>query len=339
MAQFSILRHVVVATSRDGHRKSFSKFPSAIIELMERPPWTRSCASSYNNSFYALHIPKTAGTSFVQACQTWLPFRSCREYPYHPGTAGGSRSSPARLTSTEGCLSHASQHGCMLALALVREPRAHVLSQWAHCKGSRYAPGWARARMPPFAEWVRYYVDWERNRTRSIDVQPSVLANFTIKTTLNEPFSCPYTPVNMQTQRLTCLKPGVIPAPAEWEGLASLSSTYLGRHVYHVGVAERFVASLCVLATKMLGHVPSSCLCARDPDVGPGNVSAASAKVAHTNHGVRHHNVDEYPEQVLEMVDSITQADQQVYAAARVILDEEIRRIEALHGVRTECWK
>ncbi|CAJ1401724.1 unnamed protein product [Effrenium voratum] len=228
---------------------------------------------------YNLHIPKSAGSSFALDAQKIL------------------QKAQLRIISQEGCFSLHRQNAHLKGtITMLREPRAHVLSQYKMCR-SHWVTQYREAlsansseQLPGrFADWVaawrrRSLADFsppsaaespvERTvrqlRTEAwgqppYSVKPTVLrvedwaqldGGGTVWHCTKVPFQC-YAPVNLQSQRLTCEK------PLKYD--SSINTTLLMQNLnalWFVGFAEAYQASVCLLHWRVLHSLPQYCDCA-----------------------------------------------------------------------------
>ncbi|CAK9084977.1 unnamed protein product [Durusdinium trenchii] len=231
---------------------------------------------------YNVHIPKSAGSSFALDAQEILR--------------------PLHLISQEGCLSlHQSNPQLKGAITMLRDPRAHVLSQYKMCRSQWVSE--FRTAVRQKGDWVlphrfENWVDaWERLREESWhgDFTPSnELSGATMELKIREsrvkawgeppysvdrgtrlrmedwpqldgggtvwhftkvPFQC-YSPMNLQSHRLTCSNPMKYDAQIDKELLIQNVNT-----LWFVGFAEAYQSSLCLLHWRVNQTLPSYCDC------------------------------------------------------------------------------
>jgi hypothetical protein len=245
-------------------------------------------------SFFHLRIPKAAGQSFRSDALLHLPEGSS-------------------LTSEEGCFADAIHHGQPL-LALVREPRAHVLSMYMHCKTSRDHEHAARALMPAsFEEWLQ---SWVRLRSEGS----------------TSGFCC-YNPVDSQSFRFECAagsnsmrrqcRPNL-----EVDGELALKNMQLAGFV---GLTEFYKESICLLHVQANNELPESCQCAGEGAASP------PLKLHAYSHGVQPHSIMNVSETALQLIDSLTIWDQRLYKEAKTQFMAAIHDVEETYKTKILC--
>ena len=203
---------------------------------------------------------------------------------------------------------------------MVREPQAHVVSQYFHCRESNEHRSLARMMPPTLDRWLEA---WAAVRAAS---PPEALAPSTPKT---DRYKC-YNPIDRQRR-----------------GLAGCLDCFAV-----VGLLEEFSKSACLLSSSMHGALPPSCNCSGGGGGGGGGgVSIggetwggggrrarhlserheatrsrrggvdgvrADVRLLRASHGVKHHggSFQATPRQ-LELIANLTARDRVLYAAAK----------------------
>lgn len=232
---------------------------------------------------FLLHIPKCAGTSFRGDARKFLPLRS-----------------------SEACYE---DYKDLRMAALLRDPRAHVLSQYFHCRTSddhSYGHDFVPATFP---EWIDSWSD-----------HLSEFEQFE-----SQPFCC-YTPYNMMAARFSCGN-GVSEQESHFhpeimdvlkEKIANLS---------FVGLAEAYSESLCLLRIRETGQFPEECEC--------GNKQGISK--THVTHGSQPHKTSDYHEDVLRKVDKLTAIDKALYEFGKKRFFDDIQAVENKYKKKILC--
>lgn len=242
----------------------------------------------------SIHIPKTAGTS------AWLDIRSLVKRTVGPKLF---------VFKWENCFSELynnAKPGAIVFTAL-RQPRAHVLSQYLECRYDTWGEDVTRNTafprnstnfMDDFVDWVHYF---------------SVRGEAGTRGPQND-FSC-YNPIDHAARQLSCV------ATERMRG--SLGVNHMSHHVLassgprtvkkattnmrklnFVVITELYRESLCLVEFKLRGELPVNCTCE----------FISNAKVSHVRHGVpQQHSVADIPAKTLEEIDAMTKKDQAVY--------------------------
>lgn len=302
-------------------------------------------ACALREQLVLVHVPKTAGTSLKHdLLETHsLPVAQSLE---HCAPSLRDASPDARL------------------VVVVRRPRAHVLSQFMHCKyfhsGKRDAhshPAFDRAEDDAlgFARWVEHFA----NHTRRLALQQRRAV---------EDFAC-YNPLNMQSRYLTCRGlDHVDPAGRQCQFLKvrhrprgydcfprahrcfgpddcvpSWPHVLAGLHeVPIVGVTEHYFETVCLVVLRMTGSLPAGCDCAsRANSTAPAAARESAAEPEGRLHRIRHglperHERD-VPAGTWRVVDQITRVDSRLYAVALQRFLDDVRAAEEQTGVRLMC--
>ncbi len=296
-------------------------------------------ANGRAEELYMLHIPKTAVTSFHGDCQKYVD--GC-EYVSDPSVPGEHL---IQVASSEGCFEYGTKVGLPVA-TFVREPRAHVVSQYYHCKLSE-DHAYARGLMPDtIHEWVAAWAQSTHKDTAALKAAPQCkdgdhgirhVNGPTGSPLKGAPFCC-YFPWNLQTQRLTCSR---VDEHRPWQGRhnnlmphvnVTLALENAGKARF-VGLVEMYQESMCLFVARTAGaeRMPAFCNCEDEEAWRQFN----STDVTHG--GYVHPSPDDLPKGVLTLIDKLVQKDRQVYDAMRARFLEEVARVEAASGRRVLC--
>jgi len=141
---------------------------------------------------------------------------------------------------------------------------------------------------------------------------------------LKVPFQC-YSPLNFQTQRLSCQKAMDFPAKPHLDvALDRLGSAWF------VGILEQYQASICLLHAKLGEALPPYCDCRR-----PELWKTFSGK----EENIQEHRTDfkSLSKDTLRKIDEMTLADRALYKAGVQRFVREVREVEARHGTKLLC--
>jgi len=298
-----------------------------------------------------IHIPKTAGTSFMRAASDATRLRGLT------------------IKSTEGCLAPPKSSPPSIDSAIMfRKPRAHVLSQFDLCR-PRYGPSWLSLVRRPgepafpasFEVWLRQWKalkdgGWHGDFTPAFPYAPGVInylngiwGNFplwmhvspyyalnstagwahfdgggTLEHFTDVPYNC-YVPISMQAQRLTCHMPlnySVLPS-------ADLAVSNM-KGSWFVGLVEAYQASICLFHVKLGNPLPSYCNC-KDPQ------RWNSYNTTKMNVNPNGHRLSDFSPEVIRLIDDLTEADRKLYNAARLRFVSEIRQVEKTFNTMILC--
>ena len=305
---------------------------------------TRPDANDPAGDIYLLHIPKTAVTSALKDFHA-LPGYSTRGDPVFG--IRFQQQQPVRIVTSEGCFGRGDELGLPVATFL-REPRAHVVSQYYHCRLSEdHEYGWGS--MPgTIDEWV---ASWAQSTPK--DREALAVAPTCYHAGVPDPYCC-YIPWNQQTQRLTCTEmPGLAHPALTWTGDARIdnSSTWPVdgarvapqlnetlalanvRRARFIGLVEAYQESLCLFAatTAGVGALPAWCDC-EDQEAWGRFVSMDD-----THGNYTHPPPDALPAEVLEQIDEMTAKDRMVYEAMVGRFMQDVASVERTSGQRILC--
>jgi len=252
--------------------------------------------------FNLAHIPKTSGTSLRFELQQYTKSIVVSEEVSVPSMINGTSA---------------------IVLGMLRDPYAHVLSQFMHCKYNPYNhkrnyTGFPRNRaetqegdLEDFDEWIENFQSMERASPQNS-------------------WNC-YNPVNMQTR---FFGPECHPSEnlcrrgkSHRQGSGSLRQAIhnLFVNVEWFAVTELYHESVCLFRWQANGLLPIEC-----------NADTAQIMVEHrsVSHHIPHYDVKAIPERTIAKIDAITKDDRVLYEAGRSILEQRIRSLELLLNVR-----
>jgi len=144
------------------------------------------------------------------------------------------------------------------------------------------------------------------------------------------PFRC-YSAINPQVQRLTCSKALTLPATYDPE-LAVRNMQDLA----FVGLTEAYQSSICLLISKFEKDVPSYCDCQNE--TAWATFSEHFKRNALTDMiTVTPQAVEDFPQETLEQIDSLTKDDRVLYMSAWQRFLEEVHEVEVKRGTKIFC--
>ena len=274
-----------------------------------------------------IHVPKTGGDTFrFTAANMGVP-----------------------VFGQERCYVYMHEEGAVNAV-LFRDPRAHVMSQFAHCFQNPYAiealrPAWGFPRGGSegtvwqrwhrgFDTWLEHFSSWRKG--------------------VNGAFNC-FNPINMQSRYLTCgkrvrqdrevdtgaermgtpEKPGKafyfqsahfigvedMPEPDLTQLKSRLDSMEM------VGVTELMKESLCLLQYKSRGAVSRACECGTKVDLPWQN----------EGHGVTHPGLETLKIETMNHLYNITRVDRLLYRMAAQRFQVDVKAAEKKMGKKFMC--
>ncbi|CAJ1384609.1 unnamed protein product [Effrenium voratum] len=254
----------------------------------------------HDSLVFHLHVPKVAGCSMVEDVTSMI--------------------GRTKLWSNEVCYSHSYAKGARFqhTLVMFRQPRAHVISMYEHCKTNPLHSWFLKNKfsqphnpMPDtLSQWIHA---WKNNPT---------FGSYAID---QAPFAC-YNPINLQTRRLTCSSENDNPRSVTVEtAVTNMQSASV------VGLVEAYHESICLVAAQVLQSLPSHCHC-EDSDAWQ------SFKATHEDHGNAHQlSLREVRAEVMQEVDALTDADSTLYKAALERFLKDIEAAERRFSTRILC--
>lgn len=211
-------------------------------------------------------------------------------------------------------------------MTFLRDPRAHVYSQWMHCRDDK--GHWFRPKDLPsnFTGWLQH---WLRTGDKPQRAQT---------------FHC-YHPMNMQSRILSCSREGPLACVApgmdsyilnddkgEFVEKFELAARRL-KEMHFVGITEFYQESLCALHVKENGRFPAWCNC---EDVKSWKRFPMSPPKTHGGrpHGPVEVDVDPHD---IKLIDSLTLDDSKLHSIAIQRLRDDIAKIERTWNKRIWC--
>lgn len=267
--------------------------------------------------FHYIHIPKTAGESFLL------------DSPLHIGVGSTLQGNHEKSYSETPQL-FLDDDPTRYAVVFLRKPTSHVLSQFLECKYDPYfrniatdLPGYSLLANATggFDEWISNFIEMELTRKYGKEFG----------------YRC-YEPWNMQARYLTASGKKKNPHfAADHSGrFPSLKTAEMNlRKMDIVGITEYYSASLCLLEYVALDGTLSP-LC-RQCDPATGQI-IAQEKQHRESHGVPHHSVDMISEQSLQFIEhNLTTIDQQLYAIGLQLFSDQVETVWRATGVDLLC--
>mmetsp|Transcript_1861 Transcript_1861/g.5629 ORF Transcript_1861/g.5629 Transcript_1861/m.5629 type:complete len:363 (+) Transcript_1861:68-1156(+) len=269
----------------------------------------RGEADDKHNIVYYLHIPRTSGSSFIWDAQRTLW--------------------DLQMASKEGCYDWKDKiAGVGQVAAMVRSPRAHVLSQYLYCSEGPIA--WM-TKVRGFRKWAQDWVELQARGTVVGDYSAGghdQIKNQKFVTFTALPFKC-YNPANLQCQHFTCNRPFKYPAKVDVDlAIRNMEDTWF------VGISEAYQESLCLFHVKLRGILPPFCNCMDKTAWFSFNQTRYARHAARTKAS---HNVSDFPAEVLQAVDSLTAADRMLYKAAVRRFVQEVHGAEQTFETKILC--
>lgn len=298
-----------------------------------------------------LHIIKTGGESLelhlAQQQAPHLDFSTCRKSALAPGwqsnmSASTACSAMATTVSTVLCglnceccaddirLAHGGFHGTLL-----RSPRAHALSIFTQCHTAHTQNTWGR-----IAEDVTQYLAEGILRGTEFACG-SYCTNFNpdwgvdlrkwLVSTEQEQSPLRVVPLhNFQSHALTCstshgsLGQHFRVLEGSRDSLQPpLDATLAALHRFEwVGLTDLYEHSVCLLHFQANGSLPPSCDCN----------SPSRLVLPKFTHGVKQHDPQTLPQDVLAQIDAHTAVDAKLFANALRLLLGRLRRVEEMTG-------
>ena len=284
---------------------------------------------------YFHHIPKTGGSSFVDDASEHVPalqgcgkihcasrkqlfaaieewrtaecnFIAC-EGGYSVATTGGGANLALSLATVDDEQAAMSENyanssigvpaGTQLLL-LLRSPKTHVLSQYAHCQQPG-AEGQLLHRFPNIT--LGGWLNLAESRNGS---------SFTY---------CGYDPLSLQTSSMSNEDAGTDAALAQARDFVDSA--------HFVGLLESYELSLCLLTHALNATLPAVCDCALAP-AGGGTPALTSTDDTHGTHTA---DIDP-SESELSAIDRLTVQDAELHEYAK------IRFAKAVRDASLDCW-
>ena len=268
-----------------------------------------------HKQFHYIHIPKTAGESFLL------------DSPAHIGVGSTVKGNSEKtyLETPELFLNDPSRY----SVVFLRKPTSHVLSQFLECKYDPYfqartiqLPGSSSldSAIDGFDEWISHFID----------------IGLTMMYGKDFGYRC-YEPWNMQARFMTASGKNDPHFATDQRGRIpslKMAETNL-RKMNIVGITEYYSASLCLLEFVALdGELSPLC---RQCDPTTGKIIAQEIQHRET-HGVPHHSVDMISDQSWKFIENnLTTVDQQLYAIGLQLFADRIEQVWRDTGVDLLC--
>lgn len=247
-----------------------------------------------SQSIHLMHIPKTSGKSFGTDLRN-------RDFYISTWESSWKEISPQKIATP-------------FIVTLVRNPTSHVVSMHQHCQksgGYGYPDSFKKVSL---SSWVNYWDHFKRTFNDSIEKQhyDEYVILGDVKGLLpHEPFFC-YIPINLQSTRL-----GIFNLTSMRERVNS---------IFHIGIKDMYIESLCVLQFKARSKTPDECKCGNHMDV------------THIRHGVDQYDYKKMLDfDIINGINSITRLDQALYMMSKERLISEIRFIQQEHDQNFLC--
>ena len=290
--------------------------------------------------FHFIHIPKTAGESFIQDIQrmtkdaTSLGFKSLD---------GKTSATKENMLALEYCFKVLYDPRATNIVSM-RGPRAHVYSQFLECKYDE----WGKTTTKEF-NFPRSTIDeldtndFKRWLEAFLHLPPN--SNLQLKDVGD--FNC-YDPRNMMTRYLSDDHiDGKSPDKQTCghfyrnESLDRMGEFYLQAEknlqtLDLVLLQEFYVESICLLAYKMFRELPQECQCGG----GSAEEHAARAdklKMHHEVHGVPHHSWKDLSADIHKLVDGYTYYDRKLYLKGVSRFVADINKVEKAVNASILC--
>ena len=208
------------------------------------------------------------------------------------------------------------------SFTMVREPTAHVISQFFHCQIQRRPNS---EQMPEtLLEWL---MEW-KTLVSSLEQQQDPFHSHAVLNPVQDPyrrwrdgkFSC-YVPLNFQSW-VTGVGSSSANSPSK------TIKQQLEARFQAIGILSRFETSSCVFLTVALDHVPAVCDCTR------GQQKQARRELPTYAHGVVQHGTTyNLTLQERRLIHELTAVDQHLYEQAVALFHKKVETLEHKHGV------
>jgi len=218
-----------------------------------------------------------------------------------------------RLNTREGCyidMAKLMQAGDRMVVAL-REPTSQVYSQYLECADDiwgKYVTKHYRQSFSSLSTWLHHFTTAKEEIGKAFD------------------FNC-YHPLNMQTRALTCasrsahhFQPSNITLALE---IIRQPSTLLA-------ITEFYHESMCLILENATGSLPSFCNCKEQE-------AWRAFHPSHDVHRVRRHSLRDLSPADHAEIESLTQEDSRLYAAAVHEFRRRVLNMERKYKVKVLC--
>jgi hypothetical protein len=190
---------------------------------------------------------------------------------------------------------------------ILRKPKAHVISQYFHCKESRDHRQYSY-KMPSLDEWLQTWVDVQGL---------SLLYNATKR------FYC-YNPINSQSKYTNIMTNNTFTGRTVEERKELMRSRYT-----ILGDNSQMAKTTCAIAIRYSGWVPQQCNCTAITSQEEAMEKQQPNIKKKFSHGVKHHGATfETTQRQNELIANLTDVDQLLYEVGTEIFQEQVRAIE-----------
>jgi len=265
-------------------------------------------AADLPKSYLFIHIPKSAGSSFLQDSVSHMPMGAQMR---GNGEKAFDNTHP--------------KHGQVLVVFL-RNPLKQVLSQFLECKYDDWGKWVTKNTLFPrdmsgvyagFDAWVAHFLEMRGAVPGGGGAAYS--------------YGC-FCPWNMQTRYIGTGYPlsnsgdSRLESPSHFlpsgeliyrEPDLELAKAHLDR-MYFIGLADLYTESLCLFRYYTTGSLPDGCACGQHEPVSE----------THISHGVPHHSIDDLSPQLLSDVGKLTRQDVQLFAIALGKFEHQLSVVE-----------
>lgn len=273
-----------------------------------------------NMTIASLHIPKTAGKSFKKD----LPFLTQND---------------------ETCLSalpyfNKKVEKVNYTIAIFRSPRAHILSQYMHCRYRDNQNGRSKRKREKWPALPESMTDGggisKESHIRGLDTWLSHMLVSNLET-MEDSFHC-YTPWNLQSRMLTCnikernaagaqiLVNQKYPQSKEppWDQVQTAVQS-----LDFAGLTEHFAESVCVTHWLHSRSMPDSCDCQKVEE---------TLNVTHDRHNMpKVIELADLSDDMLKKMDDLSKVDGRLHTFAQELFRKKIQAVEEESGIRLLC--
>lgn len=298
---------------------------SSNINVIRPHPKISTIKNIWKGLVLLMHIPKCAGASL----QKELSYK-CKEFKFF---------------SNEVCYDYLKREEKemiekgynftkIIHLTMVRDPIAHVYSQFLECKHD----GWGKT--------VTNKTTFPRNYSDEVGLE-KWLDHFDETWELKKGYYNCYIPFNAQTRAFTCGGGNnhllnyhskaisfTITDPLYPDLSIAMDNTLL---FDHIGVVEYYDASICLFMFKIHGNLSDSCfnLC-KKPKNDNDNKDEKN-KIFHERHNVPYHSADKLSQNITKKIEKITSHDKILYDNLLKRFLDDIKYLEELYHSKLIC--
>jgi len=325
----------------------------AVAALLGAASGTPVAGAAGNATVYHVHIPKTAGTSFVRDAQDsqarpgWSVGFGRRE------NGGCSEMSLPMCRAIAAKAAARGDGGVSYFATFLRHPIKHVLSQFMHAKKNPYG-SWRHPDFPVgtagdlysgLEDWLDFMLS---------DRPPVSLASLMEGTGMERTGGVPrgsprlpdfgkYNPWNMQARYLA--PPHTLEVDAERSDSAHHVYSLEGRWpkledakreadgLFFLGITSLYSESLCIFRYRLSGGVlPRDCGC------GPSDREPSKqAADHHFSHGIQAHFIDDLTLQVISKMCLLVTVDLRLFLHALDRFEADVQQVAEETGVQLIC--